>query len=59
MQFRLHDRWDFRAGVSDFHFSDGFMVPGNPGIDEMAYTGALCYHLGKRKTGLDLTPIFN
>lgn len=51
VQFRLHDRWDFRAGVADFHFSDGFMVPSNPGIDEMAYTGALCYHLGKRRAG--------
>jgi len=51
IQFRLSDRWDLRAGVSDFHFSDGFMVPSNPGIDEMAYTGALCYHLGRRRIG--------
>jgi Lipid A 3-O-deacylase (PagL) len=48
IQFRLADRWDFRAGVADFHFSNGFMVPSNPGIDEMAYTGALVYHLKSR-----------
>jgi hypothetical protein len=47
MQFRLSSRWDFRGGFSDFHFSNGFMVPSNPGIDEMSYTGGLSYHLGK------------
>jgi hypothetical protein len=50
IQFRLTDRWDFRAGVADFHFSNAFMVPNNPGIDEMAYTGALVYHLHRRST---------
>jgi len=44
-QLKLTDRWDLRAGVSDFHFSNGFVVPSNPGIDEMAYTAGLCYHL--------------
>lgn len=44
-QVKLTDRWDLRAGVSDFHFSNGFVVPSNPGIDEMAYTAGLCYHL--------------
>jgi|CZKL01.1.fsa_nt_gi hypothetical protein len=48
VQFRLNDRWDLRTGVADFHFSDAFMVPSNPGIDEMAYSGALTFHLGKR-----------
>jgi len=48
MQFKLSDRWDFRAGISDFHFSNGFVVPANPGLDEMAYTGAIVYHLGRR-----------
>jgi Lipid A 3-O-deacylase (PagL) len=47
VQFRLTDRWDFRAGISDFHFSNGFVVPNNPGIDEMSYNGGLSYHLGK------------
>jgi hypothetical protein len=48
MQFRLNSRWDFRCGFSDFHFSNGFVVPNNPGIDEMAYNGGLSYHLGRR-----------
>jgi len=47
MQFHLHDRLDMRIGLSDFHFSDAFIVPSNPGLDVMAYTGGLCYHLGK------------
>lgn len=47
-QFHLHDRWDVRMGYSDFHFSDAFIVPSNPGLDSMAYTGGLSYHLGKR-----------
>jgi len=49
MLIRLNDRWDLRAGVSDFHFSNAFMVPNNPGIDEMMYQGALCYHLKGRR----------
>jgi hypothetical protein len=52
MQFRLTDRWDFRAGIEHFHFSDGFVVPSNPGLDVMAYTGALVYHLRKRAPSL-------
>jgi hypothetical protein len=48
IQFRLADCWDFRAGVADFHFSNAFMVPNDPGIDEMAYTGALVYNLKGR-----------
>jgi hypothetical protein len=51
IQFKLTDRWDFRAGVADFHFSNGFVVPSNPGIDEMSYTGAICYHLKGRSPG--------
>jgi len=49
MMIRLNDRWDLRAGVSDFHFSNAFVVPSNPGIDEMMYQGALCYHLKGRR----------
>lgn len=44
-QFRIGDRWDLRLGVSDFHFSNGFVVPNNPGIDEMMYGGGLSYRL--------------
>lgn len=49
IQFRLNHRWDARVGVSDFHFSNGFIVQSNPGIDEMMYDVVLCYHLGKRE----------
>lgn len=38
IQFRLSDKWDIRTGISDFHFSNGFLVPSNPGIDELMYT---------------------
>ena len=48
IQFRVTDLWDLRTGVEVFHFSDAFMVPSNPGIDEMAYNAALTLHLGKR-----------
>ena len=47
MQFHLHDRLDMRVGLSDFHFSDAFIVPSNPGLDVLSYTGGLSYHLGK------------
>jgi hypothetical protein len=48
IQFKLTGRWDFRAGIADYHFSNGFMVPSNPGIDEMMYTGGLIYRFNKR-----------
>jgi hypothetical protein len=47
VQFKGTSRWDFRVGFSDFHFSNAFMVPSNPGIDEMSYNGGICYHLSK------------
>ncbi len=47
LQFKVTPRWDFRMAFTDFHFSNAFMVPSNPGIDEMMYSGGLSYHLGK------------
>lgn len=47
-QLGLTEGWDLRAGVADFHFSNGFVVPNNPGIDEMMWMGGLTYHLGSR-----------
>ena len=47
MQFRLTDRWDLRTGFEVFHFSNGFVVPSNPGLDSMAYNVGLTWHLGK------------
>ena len=48
MQFGLTDRWDFRAGIEHFHLSNGFVVPSNPGLDVMSYTGAIVYRLDTR-----------
>jgi hypothetical protein len=45
-QFRLTPRWDARVGFSYFHFSNGFIVPSNPGLDSAMYSGGLVYHLG-------------
>lgn len=52
IQFKVHGPWDFRAGLSDFHFSNGFLVPNNPGIDEMSYNAGLSFHLNRRRSGL-------
>lgn len=52
LQFRLNDKWDFRAGALYFHFSNAFIVPSNPGFDSMSYSAGFSYHLGKRETNL-------
>jgi hypothetical protein len=49
LQFRLTDQWDFRAAYTFFHFSDGFVVPSNPGADMMMYNAAFSYHLRPRQ----------
>jgi hypothetical protein len=48
VQFKLTDRWDFRSGFLFFHFSNGFVVPSNPGLDSLTYNGGLSYHFGKK-----------
>ncbi len=50
-QFRLTDRWDLRTGFLFFHFSNGFVVNSNPGLDSLTYNAGLSYHLGKRGVG--------
>jgi len=47
IQFRLNDRFDFRAAFGFFHQSNGFVVPSNPGLDEMNWNTGLSYHLGR------------
>lgn len=47
VQVRMTDRVDLRAGFEVFHFSDAFIVPSNPGLDSMTYTGGITMHLGK------------
>ncbi len=51
IQFTLNGRWDLRVAVGDFHFSNAFVVPSNPGIDEMNLNAGLSYHFGKRQAG--------
>jgi Lipid A 3-O-deacylase (PagL) len=46
IKVRLKDRWDARLGLfSDFHFSDAFIVPVNPGLDVMSANLGIVYHL--------------
>ena len=49
VQFRLSDRWDGRIGWNFYHFSDGFVVPSNPGLDSAGYSCGLNYHLRPRR----------
>jgi len=49
VQYHVAGHWDFRTGVEDFHISNGFVVPNDPGIDEMMYDGGLVYHLGGKR----------
>jgi hypothetical protein len=47
LQFRLNDRIDFRTAFGFFHQSNGFVVPSNPGLDEMNWSAGLSFHLGR------------
>ncbi len=50
VEVRMNDRYDLRLGLfGDFHFSDGFIVPVNPGLDVMNATFGLTYHLGSKR----------
>lgn len=44
---RMKHRVDFRVGMGDYHFSNGFVVPSNPGLDVMSYMGGISYQLTK------------
>jgi lipid A 3-O-deacylase PagL len=47
VQARLTPKLDLRLGLfSDFHFSNAFMVPVNPGLDVMNANVGFSYHLG-------------
>lgn len=49
LQVRMTPRWDLRLGLfSDFHFSNAFIVPVNPGLDVMNANLGISYHLGRR-----------
>ena len=47
MEFRLTGRTGFRAGFGILHQSDGFVVPSNPGLDEMNWNVGLVYRPGR------------
>jgi Lipid A 3-O-deacylase (PagL) len=46
---KMNQRIDLRLGLfSDFHFSDGFIVPVNPGLDVMNANLGISYRIGQR-----------
>ena len=51
VQLKLTDRWDVRTGFEVFHQSNGFVVPSNPGSDQMMVNAGLSYHLGRARAG--------
>jgi hypothetical protein len=51
MQFRLSRSVDFRTAFGFLHQSNGFVNPGNPGLDEMNWNTGVSYHLGHRPAG--------
>lgn len=46
LQIRLTKRVDLRVGMGDYHFSNAFVVPSNPGLDVMSYMYGISYHFG-------------
>ena len=50
LMLRMSPSYDLRLGLlGDFHFSNGFMVDVNPGLDVMNCNIGLVYHMGSRK----------
>jgi hypothetical protein len=49
LQIRMTHRTDLRLGVGDFHFSDAFITPSNPGLDVMAYDAGICYRFQRNR----------
>lgn len=48
VQLRMNERFDLRLGLfSDFHFSNAFIVPVDPGLDVMNANLGLSYHFGQ------------
>lgn len=62
MSVRIRSGWQRRgaesrlagAGFGVFHQANGFVVPSNPGLDEMNWNAGLSYHLGLSQR--DLSP---
>lgn len=49
VEIRMTDRTNLRLGMGDFHFSNAFIVPSNPGLDVMSYDVGLCYRLHRKQ----------
>ncbi|HTM15463.1 MAG TPA: acyloxyacyl hydrolase, partial [Terracidiphilus sp.] len=49
-QFRLADKVGLRTAFGFFHQSNGFVVPSNPGLDEMNWSFGLSYRLGRLRS---------
>jgi hypothetical protein len=48
VQVKMSERWGLRLGLfSDFHFSNGFVVPINPGLDVMNANLGISYHFAR------------
>jgi hypothetical protein len=48
LQVRMNERIDLRLGLfSDFHFSNAFIAPVDPGLDVMSANVGVSYHLGQ------------
>lgn len=46
---RVTRRWGFRLGAGDYHFSNAFVVPSDPGVDTGIWKVGLVCQLGKTK----------
>lgn len=44
VQIHMTHRVDLRLGIGDYHFSNGFVVSSNPGLDVMSYMGGIVWH---------------
>ncbi len=52
IKVKITGRYDVRLGLfSDFHFSDAFIVPVNPGLDVMNANLGIVYHLRGPRVG--------
>jgi hypothetical protein len=49
LQFRVTQRVHFRTGFGIFHQSNGFVVPSNPGLDEMNWNVGLGIRFGQSR----------
>lgn len=46
---RVTHKWALRIGGGDYHLSNAFVVPSDPGMDVAMWKVGLVYHLGKTK----------